>query len=115
MRCFHGVESDSNSLGGTILKATLYVAFNIKNFRINLGDNMKQLILGLVIGLAVGLTCSACSLALSTIKADPMTIVLTERNFVQTTKVTTEEGTYRIFTIEGNNRNGVGITAVKIK
>ena len=31
MRCFHGVESDSNSLGGTILKATYNVAFNRKN------------------------------------------------------------------------------------
>lgn len=76
---------------------------------------MKQLILGLTIGLSIGLTCTACSLALPTIKAEPLTIVLTDRNFVQTTKVTTDEGTYRIFTIEGNNRNGVGITAVKIK
>ena len=76
---------------------------------------MKQLILGLTIGLSIGLTCAACSLALPTIKAEPLTIVLTDRNFVQTTKVTTDEGTYRIFTIEGNNRNGVGITAVKIK
>lgn len=80
------------------------------------GDrHMKQLILGLTIGLSIGLTCTACSLALPTIKAEPSTVVLTDRNFVQTTKVTTDEGTYRIFTIEGNNRNGVGITAVKIK
>ena len=76
---------------------------------------MKQLILGLSIGLTIGLTCTACTLALPTIKAEPLTIVLTDRNFVQTTKVTTEEGTYRIFTIEGNNRNGVGISAIKIK
>lgn len=76
---------------------------------------MKQLIIGLTIGLVIGLTCTACSLALPTIKAEPSTVVLTDRNFVQTTKVTTEEGTYRIFTIEGNNRNGVGITAIKIK
>lgn len=76
---------------------------------------MKQLILGLSIGLAIGLTCTACTLALPIIKAEPLTIVLTDRNFVQTTKVTTEEGTYRIFTIEGNNKNGVGITAIKIK
>ncbi len=76
---------------------------------------MKQLILGLSIGFVIGLTCTACSLALPTIKAEPLTVVLTDRNFVQTTKITTEEGTYRIFTIEGNNRNGVGITAIKIK
>ncbi len=76
---------------------------------------MKQLLIGLTVGLATGLTCTAYTLALPTIKAEPLTIVLTDRNFVQTTKVTTEEGTYRIFTIEGNNRNGVGITAIKIK
>lgn len=76
---------------------------------------MKQLILGMLIGLTIGLTCTAYSLALPTIKAEPSTVVLTDRNFVQTTKVTTEEGTYRIFTIEGNNRNGAGISAVKIK
>ena len=76
---------------------------------------MKQLVIGLSIGFAIGLTCTACSLALPTIKAEPSTVVLTDRNFVQTTKVTTDEGTYRIFTIEGNNRNGVGITAIKIK
>lgn len=76
---------------------------------------MKQLIFGLTTGLAIGLTCTACSLALPTIKAEPSTVVLTDRNFVQTTKITTEEGTYRIFTIEGNKNNGVGITAVKIK
>lgn len=76
---------------------------------------MKQLILGLLIGLTMGLTCTACSFAIPTIKAEPLTVVLTDRNFVQTTKVTTEEGTYRIFTIEGNNRNDVGITAIKTK
>lgn len=76
---------------------------------------MKQLVISLTVGLATGLTCTTCTLALPTIKAEPLTIVLTDRNFVQTTKVTTEEGTYRIFTIEGNNRNGVGITAIKIK
>ena len=44
-----------------------------------------------------------------------MKMVLTERNFVNTTLVTTEEGVYRIFMIEGTNGGGVGITAVKIK
>lgn len=78
---------------------------------------MKQLLLGLFIGVAVGITCSACSVALPHITAEPMTVVLTDRGFVNTTKVTTEEGTYRIFTIEGtnNNSNGIGITAIKIK
>ena len=52
---------------------------------------MKQLILGLSIGFAIGLTCTACSLALPTIKAEPLTVVLIDRNFVQTTKVTREE------------------------
>ena len=32
---------------------------------------------------------------------------------IEATKITTEEGTYRVFTI--SNREGVGITAVKIK
>lgn len=78
---------------------------------------MKQLIIGLAVGLAIGLTCAACSTAKEFIKSEPMRMVLTERNFVNTTKVTTEEGTYRIFTIENRNGNlgGVGIAAVKIK
>jgi hypothetical protein len=77
---------------------------------------MKQLLIGLSIGLLIGLTCAACSVAKEYIKAEPMTTVLTERNFVNTMKVTTEEGVYRIFTIENrNNGGGVGITAVKIK
>ena len=78
---------------------------------------MKQLLTGLFIGLAIGLTCAACSVAKEYIKSEPMTMVLTERNFVNTMKVTTEEGTYRIFTIENRNNNagGVGITTVKIK
>ena len=45
-----------------------------------------------------------------------MKVVMTDRNFVSTTTVTTEEGTYRVFTIESTNgKGGVGITAVKIK
>jgi transcriptional regulator CtsR len=77
---------------------------------------MKQLIIGLTIGLAVGLTCTACSIAKGIITAEPMQVVLTERNNVTTTKVTTEEGTYRIFTIESTDgKGGVGISAVKIK
>lgn len=76
---------------------------------------MKQLILGLFIGLIVGLTCVACCAMKTPLTSEPFTTVLTERNFVNTTKVTTEEGTYRIFTIENRNGSGVGIAAVKIK
>jgi transcriptional regulator CtsR len=77
---------------------------------------MKQLIIGLTIGLAVGLTCTACSIAKGIITAEPMQVVLTERNHVTTTRVTTEEGTYRIFTIESSDgKGGVGISAIKIK
>lgn len=77
---------------------------------------MKNLIIGLSIGLAVGLTCTACSVAKGMIAAEPMQVVLTERNHVTTTKVTTEDGTYRIFTIENTDgKGGVGISAVKIK
>lgn len=76
---------------------------------------MKQLIVGLAIGLAVGLTCAGCSIAKAHLTAEPMQIVLTERNHVMTTKVTTEEGTYRIFTIESTDgKGGVGISAVKL-
>lgn len=77
---------------------------------------MKQLIFGLMIGLAVGITCAGCSIAKGSLMAEPMTVVHTERNFVNTTKVTTEEGTYRIFTIESTDgKGGVGISAIKIK
>ena len=78
---------------------------------------MKQLIIGLSIGLAVGLTCAGCSIAKATITAEPLQIVLTERNYVATTKVNTEEGTYRIFMAENRNGNngGIGISAIKIK
>ena len=76
---------------------------------------MKQLIVGLAIGLAVGLTCAGCSIAKAHLTAEPMQIVLTERNHVMTTKVTTGEGTYRIFTIESTDgKGGVGISAVKL-
>jgi transcriptional regulator CtsR len=77
---------------------------------------MKQLIIGLMVGLAVGLTCTACSIAKGIIMAEPMQVVLTERNHVTTTRVTTEDGTYRIFTIESSDgKGGVGISAIKIK
>jgi len=76
---------------------------------------MKQLILGLTIGLIVGLTCAGCSIAKTHLTAEPLQMVLTERNHVMTTKVKTEEGTYRIFTIESTDgKGGVGITAVKL-
>ena len=77
---------------------------------------MKQMLMGLVLGVVIGLTCSACSIAKEFVKVEPLTIVPTERNFINTTKITTEEGTYRIFTIEStrNGSGGAGITAVKI-
>lgn len=77
---------------------------------------MKQLILGLALGIVIGLTCTGCSLAKAFISAEPMQVVLTERGHITTTKVKTEESTYRIFTIENTNGNGgVGISAIKIE
>lgn len=78
---------------------------------------MKQLIIGLCIGLAVGLTCTGCSIAKAFINAEPLQVIMTDRNHVTTTKVTTEEGTYRIFMAENTNSNngGIGISAIKIK
>ena len=43
-----------------------------------------------------------------------MKVILTDKNYIYTTTVNTEEGTYRIFTVENKN-GGAGITAVKIK
>ena len=77
---------------------------------------MKQLIIGLSIGLSLGLTLTGCSMAKAYLTTEPMQIVMTERGHVNTTKVTTEEGTYRIFIIEDTTgKGGAGITAVKIK
>ena len=78
---------------------------------------MKELLIGLGIRLAVGLTCTGCSIAKAMIKTEPLQVVLTDRNHVTTTKVNTEEGTYRIFMVENTNGNsgGLGITAIKIK
>lgn len=77
---------------------------------------MKQLIIGLCIGLAVGLTCTGCSIAKAFITAEPLQVVMTDRNHVTTTKVTTEEGIYRIFMAENTNGNGgIGISVIKIK
>lgn len=77
---------------------------------------MKQLIIGLCIGLAVGLTCTGCSIAKAFITAEPLQVVMTDRNHVTTTKVTTDEGTYRIFMAENTNGNGgIDISAIKIK
>ena len=77
---------------------------------------MRQLILGLALGIVIGLTCTGCSLAKAFISAEPMQVVLTERGHIQTTKVKTEEGTYRIFTIESTDgKGGVGISAIRIE
>ena len=78
---------------------------------------MKQLILGLSIGLAIGLTLTGCSIAKGFITAEPLQVVMTDRNHVTTTTVTLPEGTYRIFMAENTNGNngGIGISAIKIK
>ena len=77
---------------------------------------MRQLILGLALGIVIGLTCAGCSIAKEFITTEPMQVVLTERGHITTTKVKTEEGTYRIFTIENTNGNGgVGISAVRVE
>lgn len=77
---------------------------------------MRQLILGLALGIVIGLTCTGCSIAKAFITAEPLQVVMTDRNHVTTTKVTTEEGTYRIFMAENTNGNGgIGISAIKIK
>ena len=77
---------------------------------------MKQLIIGLTLGLAVGLTCAGCSVAKAYLTAEPMQVVMTDRGHINTTKVTTEEGTYRIFMIESTDgKGGTGISAIKIK
>ena len=77
---------------------------------------MRQLILGLALGIVIGLTCTGCSLVKAFISAEPMQVVMTDRNHVTTTTVTTEEGTYRIFMAENTNGNGgIGISAIKIK
>lgn len=77
---------------------------------------MKQLIIGLCIGLAVGITCAGCSMAKAFITTESLQVVMTDRNYVTTTKVNTEEGTYRIFMAESTDgKGGVGITAIKIK
>ena len=77
---------------------------------------MKQLIIGLTLGIVIGLACTGCSIAKAFISAEPSQVVMTDRNHVTTTKVTTEEGTYRIFMAESTEgKGGVGITAIKIK
>ena len=43
-----------------------------------------------------------------------MKVILTDKNYIYTTTINTDEGTYRIFTVENKN-GGTGITAVKIK
>ena len=70
----------------------------------------------MALGIVIGLTCTGCSIAKEFITTEPMQVVLTERGHITTTKVKTEEGTYRIFTIENTNGNGgVGISAVRIE
>ncbi len=77
---------------------------------------MKQLFIGIFAGLLTGLCCVGCSTAKTHLNSEPMQVILTDRNFINTTKVTTDDGVYRIFTIESTDgKGGVGISAVKIK
>ena len=73
---------------------------------------MKQLFAGVLIG--IGIACTSCR-AIEYINTLPAQVVLTDRNHVTTTTVTTKEGIYRIFMLERTNGGGAGITAVKIK
>ena len=72
---------------------------------------MKNLILGIIIGL----TCTACCIAKDQSYINHMKVILTDKNYIYTTTVNTEEGTYRIFTEKNKNGNTNGITAIKIK
>lgn len=76
---------------------------------------MKNTITGLILGIAVSLTCTACSVAKDQLSIHHMKMILTDINSIFTTTIATEEGTYRIFTVESPNSNTSGITAVKIK
>ena len=71
---------------------------------------MKNLILGIIIGL----TCTDCCIEIDQTYINLMKVLLTDINFIYTTTVNTEEGTYRIFTVENKN-GGAGITTIKIK
>lgn len=71
---------------------------------------MKNIILGILVGLIISLPISVYA----------KTIINPVERFskvgsgdLYTTKVTTEEGTYRLFIC--NNYRGSGVTAVKIK
>ena len=74
---------------------------------------MKKVIIGIVIGLTVSSICMASEKIIS----NPLCMINTVGNnngIIYTTKITTSEGTYRIFTYD-SIQNGAGITAVKIK
>ncbi len=71
----------------------------------------------LILGLILGITISAPILAKTII--NPIEFITTSYDGFRltTTKITTEEGTYRIFMLEEQNGygKGAGITAIKIK
>lgn len=71
---------------------------------------MKNIILGLLVGLIIGLPISAYA---KTIVNPIERVGAISTGSLYTTKVTTEEGTYRIFVY--NSGYGTGITTVKIK
>lgn len=71
---------------------------------------MKNIILGLLVGLIIGFPASVYA---KTIMNPIERIGKISSGSLYTTKVTTEEGTYRIFVY--NSGYGAGITTVKIK
>lgn len=71
---------------------------------------MKKIILGILIGLIIGFPVSVFA---KTIMNPAERFGRVGNGTLDTTKVTTEEGAYRIFIY--NNYYGSGITAVKIK
>jgi len=75
---------------------------------------MNKLILGLVLGIVI----STPLLAIGKIAINPIETVNIGHNYdgknkIFTTKITVEEGTYRIFIFTGYHKGG--ITAIKIK
>ena len=72
----------------------------------------------LIVGLILGIVISTPLLAIGKIAINPIEAVsighnCDERNRIFTTKITAEEGTYRIFIFTGFRKGG--ITAIKIK
>ena len=76
------------------------------------GGRMNKLIIGITLGLLISTPLFAKNII------NPFERIDRHNGFnISTTKITTEEGTYRIFMADEQNGygKGVGITAVKIK